>query len=113
MSSTQTPKITIPIVSPPRPSSFPIVAAVGSPTCVGRSIDFGDHPINKENKKNSRKVVANGAVVSPPPKKIKVDFIADAVTTGTCTSAACASATSTRDSSTPKVHKLDRHSCTE
>ena len=103
MSSTESPKITIPIVSPPRPSSSPSsIVAVGSPTCVGRSIDFGFHPVEKENKKNSRQDVPSIAVVSPPAKKTKVDIIADAV-----------DATSATSTLQPKEYKLDRHSCEE
>ena len=105
MSSTESPKITIPIVSPPRPSPSSILAvAVGSPTCVGRSIDFATNPFEKENKKNSREDVPSAAVVSPPTKKTKIDIIADAIA-ATSTSASC--------TSKPKEYKLDRHSCEE
>lgn len=107
MSYTESPpKITIPIVSPPRPTSSPKVA-IASPTCVGRSIDFDDHLIEKENKKNTSENVASVAVVSPPPKKIKYAIDANIV-------AKRASASFTSSSSTPtKIYALDRHSCDE
>ena len=107
MSSTQSPpKISIPIVSPPRPSSSSKVVAIGSPTCVGRSIHFDDHLIGKENKKNTREGVASVAVVSPPPKKIKCDIDAKVV-------AKSVSTTSTSASTPTKIYVLDKHSCDE
>ena len=107
MSFTESPpKITIPIVSPPRPSSSPKVA-IGSPTCVGRSIDFDDHLIEKENKKNTSESVA---VVSPPPKKIKkIKYSIDANIVAKRVSASVTSSTSTPT----KIYALDRHSCDE
>ena len=106
MSSTYSPpKITIPIVSPPRPSSSPKVT-IGSPTCVGRTIDFDDHLIGKENKKNSSGGFASVAVVSPPPKKIKYSIDANIV-------AKRASASGTSTSTPTKIYALDRHSCGE
>ena len=110
MSSTESPpKITIPIVSPPRPSSSPKVA-IGSPTCVGRSIEFDDHLIEKENKKNTSESVA---VVSPPPKQIKkikkIKYAIDANIVAKRVSASVTSSTSTPT----KIYALDRHSCDE
>ena len=107
MSSTESPpKITIPIVSPPRSSSSSSKVAIGSPTCVGRSIDFDDHVIEKENKKNTNENVASASVVSPPPKKIKRDIDAKVV-------AKSVSTTSTSASTPAKIYKLDKHSCDE